>query len=81
MPLHDIACRATAIELRVCELIEQERTLTFTALATTLADCSWISLLRTLNHLKKQHVIRLIPTPWAYQICGTTGMTLAPRTD
>lgn len=72
---------SAAIERRVRELVVRERTLTFTALTTTLSDCRWISLFRALNHLEKQRVIRLIPLPWDYQIYLATGAAPAPGTD
>ena len=63
---------SATIELRVRELVDRERTLTFTTLATALSDCRWISLLRALNRLEQQQVIRLTPLPWDYQICVRT---------
>lgn len=63
---------SATIELRVRELVDRERTLTFTTLATALSDCRWISLLRALNRLEQQQVIRLVPLPWDYQICART---------
>lgn len=81
MPLHGAGYSFAAIEHRVREVVTQERTLTFTALTTTLPDCLWISLLRVLNHLKKRRVIQLIPLPWDYQICVITSAPPAPRTD
>lgn len=63
---------SATIELRVRELVDRERTLTFTTLATALSDCRWISLLRALNRLEQQQVIRLTPLPWDYEICVRT---------
>lgn len=63
---------SAAIESRIRELVIREQTLTFTGLATALSDCRWISLLRALNHLEQQQVIRLTPLPWDYQICVRT---------
>jgi hypothetical protein len=72
---------SSVIELRIRELVDRQRNLTFTALAATLSDCRWITLFRALNQLEKQHVIRLIPLPWDYQIClapsGTQAMEKA----
>lgn len=69
------------VESRVRELIDRERTLTFTTLAAMLSDCRWISLLRALNRLEQQHVIRMTPLPWDYEIRVATSGPLAPRTD
>jgi hypothetical protein len=69
---------STAIELRIRALVNQERTLTFTVLATKLPDCRWINLLRALNRLEKEHVIQMIPLPWDYQICALTSARTAP---
>jgi hypothetical protein len=81
MQRHSAAHSSAAIESRIRELVDRERTLTFTALTTTLSDCRWISLFRALNHLERQRVIRLTPLPWDYQISLATGMAPAPRTD
>ena len=72
MQRHCIATSPATIESRVRELVARERTLTFTTLATALSDCPWISLLRALNRLEQQQVIRLTPLPWDYQICVRT---------
>jgi len=72
MQRHSADHSSAAIESRVRELVYRERTITFTTLATTLSDCRWISLLRALNHLEQQQVIRLTPLPWDYQICVKT---------
>ncbi len=69
MQLNSTDQLSATIELRVRELVDRERTLTFTTLATALSDCRWISLLRALNRLEQQQVIRLTPLPWDYQIC------------
>ncbi len=69
---------SAAIELRIRKLVDQERILTFTALATKLPDCRWINLLRALNRLEKQHVIQMIPLPWDYQICASASTSPAP---
>jgi len=69
MQRHGIDTSPATIESRVRELVDRERTLTFTTLATALSDCRWISLLRALNRLEQQQVIRLTPLPWDYQIC------------
>ncbi|MFO0707469.1 MAG: hypothetical protein U0412_11515 [Nitrospira sp.] len=61
---------AAALDRRVQDVVFRERTLTFTALAARLHDCRWINLLRALHRLEKQHVIRLVPLPWDYQISG-----------
>lgn len=72
MQRHGIDTSPATIESRVRELVVRERTLTFTTLATALSDCRWISLLRALNRLEQQQVIRLTPLPWDYQICVRT---------
>lgn len=72
MQRHGIDTSPATIESRVRELVVRERTLTFTTLATALSDCRWISLLRALNRLEQQQVIRLTPLPWDYQICVKT---------
>ena len=69
------------IESRIRELIDLERTLTFTTLTTKLSDCRWISLLRALNHLEQQHIVRLTPLPWDYEICGATTPQPAQGTE
>jgi hypothetical protein len=69
---------SAAIEIRIRELVTRERMLTFTVLATKLPDCRWINLLRALNRLEKQQVIQMIPLPWDYQICASTGASPAP---
>ncbi|MEQ1793079.1 MAG: hypothetical protein ABL970_02720 [Nitrospira sp.] len=69
---------SAAIEQRIRELVDRERILTFTALATKLPDCRWINLLRALNRLEKEHVIQVIPLPWDYQICALTSASTAP---
>ena len=69
------------MEKRIRELIDRERTLTFTTLAAMLSDCRWISILRALNHLEQQQVIRLTPLPWDYEICVMTSVPPAVRTD
>lgn len=69
---------SSAIEQRVLELVDRERILTFTALATGLPDCRWINLLRALHHLEKQRVIRLMPLPWDYEISALTSASTAP---
>ena len=69
---------SAAIEIRIRELLDQERMLTFTVLATKLPDCRWINLLRALNRLEKQHVIQMIPLPWDYQICASAGTSPVP---
>ena len=68
---------SSAIEFRIRELVDRNHTLTFTALAAALPDCRWITLFRALNHLERQHVIRLIPVPWDYQIRRATSATRA----
>lgn len=70
---------SSAIESRIQELVDRDRALTFTALAAALHDCRWITLFRALNHLEKQHVIRLIPLPWDYQIRRATNATQAMK--
>lgn len=72
MQRHGIDTSPATIESRVRELVVRERTLTFTTLATALSDCRGISLLRALNRLEQQQVIRLPPLPWDYQICVRT---------
>lgn len=72
MQRHSVDVSPATIESRIRELVDRERTLTFTTLATALSDCRWISLLRALNHLEQQQVIRLTPLPWDYQICART---------
>lgn len=72
MHLNNTDQLSATIELRVRELVDRERTLTFTMLATALSDCRWISLLRALNRLEQQQVIRLTPLPWDYEICVRT---------
>ena len=72
MQRHGIDTSPTTIESRIRELVDRERTLTFTTLATALPDCRWISLLRALNRLEQQQAIRLTPLPWDYQICVRT---------
>ena len=72
MQRYGIDTSPATIESRVRELVVRERTLTFTTLATALSDCQWISLLRALNRLEQQQVIRLTPLPWDYQICVRT---------
>jgi hypothetical protein len=72
MQLNSTDQLSATIELRVRELVDRERTLTFTTLATALSDCRWISLLRALNRLEQQQAIRLTPLPWDYQICVRT---------
>lgn len=72
MQLNRADLLSAAIESRVRELVDRERTLTFTTLAAALSDCRWISLLRALNRLEQQQVIRLTPLPWDYQICVRT---------
>lgn len=72
MQRHGIDTSPATIESRVRELVVRERKLTFTTLATALSDCRWISLLRALNRLEQQQVIRLTPLPWDYQICVRT---------
>lgn len=69
---------SAAIELRIRELVNRERMLTFTVLTTKLPDCRWINLLRALNRLEKQRVIRMIPLPWDYQIFASTSAGSAP---
>lgn len=66
---------AAALDRRVQDIVFRERTLTFTALAARLHDCRWINLLRALHRLEKQRVIRLVPLPWDYQICGMPSVT------
>lgn len=78
---HSVDVSHTAIESRVRELVDRERTLTFTALAATLSDCRWISLLRALNHLEQQEIVRLTLLPWDYEIRVMTSVTPAPGTD
>jgi hypothetical protein len=72
MQLNRADLLSATIESRVRELVDRERTLTFTTLAAALSDCRWISLLRALNRLEQQQVIRLTPLPWDYQICVRT---------
>lgn len=81
MSLNSPARAPAAIEKRIRELVDRERTLTFTALAAMLPDCRWISLLRALNHLEQQQVIRLTPLPWDYEIRVMTNVPPAVRTD
>jgi hypothetical protein len=69
---------SAAIEHRIRTLVNQERILTFTVLATKLPDCRWINLLRALNRLEKEHVIQMIPLPWDYQISALTSAKTAP---
>lgn len=68
MSLNSAAQSAATIEHRIHELVDLEGALTFTALATRLPDCRWIILFKALYHLEKQHVIRLVPVPWDYEI-------------
>ncbi|SPP66072.1 hypothetical protein [Nitrospira lenta] len=68
MQRHRLDGPPAAIVTRVRELVGRERTLTFTALTARLSDCRWINLLRALNHLEQQHVIKLTPLPWDYEI-------------
>lgn len=72
MQLNRADLLSATIESRIRELVDRERTLTFTTLAAALSDCRWISLLRALNRLEQQQVIRLTPLPWDYQICVRT---------
>lgn len=72
MQLNGADLLSATIEARVRELVDRERTLTFTTLVTALSDCRWISLLRALNRLEQQQVISLTPLPWDYQICVRT---------
>jgi hypothetical protein len=81
MQRHSVDVSPAAIVTRVRELLDRERTLTFTALATILSDCRWISLLRALNHLEQQQVVRLTPLPWDYEICVMTNTPPAPGTE
>lgn len=81
MQRHSADHSSAAIESRVRELVDRERTITFTTLTTTLSDCRWISLLRALNHLEQQQLVRLTPLPWDYEICAMTSVTPAPGTD
>lgn len=52
MQRHSVDTTPAMIESRVRELVDRERTLTFTTLATILSDCRWINLLRALNRRK-----------------------------
>lgn len=72
-----------AIEQKVRELVSRERILTFTTLTTKLPGYTWIKLLKAVNHLEKQHVIRLTPLPWDHQILLTpnTSTTAPLKTD
>jgi hypothetical protein len=79
MPPNGTDFPSSAIEVRIQELVDRDRTLTFTALAAAMHDCRWITLFRALNHLEKQHVIRLIPLPWDYQIRRATSTNPAMR--
>lgn len=81
MQRHSVDVSPAAIVTRVRELVDRERTLTFTTLATILSDCRWISLLRALNHLERQQVIRLTPLPWDYEICVMTHAPQTPGTE
>lgn len=81
MQRHSVDVSPATIESRVRELVDRERTLTFTALAATLSDCRWISLLRALNRLEQQQIVRLTPLPWDYEICVTTNAPPDPETE
>ena len=81
MQRHSVDVSPAAIVTRVRELVDRERALTFTTLTTILSDCRWISLLRALNHLEQQQVIRLTPLPWDYEICLMTNAPPAPGTE
>jgi CRP-like cAMP-binding protein len=80
MQRHSVDVSPAAIESRVRELVGRERRLTFTTLAAMLSDCRWISLLRALNRLEQQQVVRLTPLPWDYEICVATNAPPAPGT-
>jgi hypothetical protein len=81
MQRHSVDTTSAMIESRVRELVDRERTLTFTTLATILSDCRWINLLRALNRLEQQHVISMTPLPWDYEIRLATSAPSFPRTD
>lgn len=81
MQRHSVDVSPAAIESRVRELVGRERRLTFTTLTAMLSDCRWISLLRALNRLEQQQVVRLTPLPWDYEICVTTNAPPAPGTE
>lgn len=81
MQRHSVDTTPARIESRVRELVDRERMLTFTTLATVLSDCRWINLLRALNHLEQQHVISMTPLPWDYEIRLATNAPPVPRTD
>lgn len=79
MSLNSFSPSPAAIEHRIRELVDLEGVLTFTTLSTRFPDCRWITLFRALNHLEKQHVIRLIPIPWDYEICVARGRNSSLR--
>lgn len=81
MQRHRVDTTPATIESRVRELVDRERMLTFSTLATLLSDCRWINLLRALNHLEQQHVISMTPLPWDYEIRLATNPPPFPRTD